>query len=118
MTRLLELENVSKRFPVGKARLPWSGPPSRVHAVDDVSLTVEQGETVGLVGESGCGKSTLVRLITRLLDVTEGKIWFDRRELSEIPARVFARDHKLIPTYEPAKSPAAHARIITRWHSQ
>lgn len=92
MTRLLELENVSKRFPVGKARLPWSGPPSRVHAVDDVSLTVEQGETVGLVGESGCGKSTLVRLITRLLDVTEGKIWFDRRELSEIPARVFARD--------------------------
>lgn len=32
--------------------------------------------------------------------------------------RVFARDHKLIPTYEPAKSPAAHARIITRWHSQ
>ena len=63
-----------------------------VHAVDEVSFTVEEGETVGLVGESGCGKSTLVRLITRLLDVTEGKIWFNRRELSEVPARVFARD--------------------------
>jgi oligopeptide/dipeptide ABC transporter ATP-binding protein len=65
---------------------------SQVHAVDAVSLIVEQGETLGLVGESGCGKSTLVRLITRLLDVTDGKIWFDRRAISDVAARVFARD--------------------------
>ncbi len=92
MTALLELESVSKRFPVGKR--PWfgDGPRSHVHAVDDVSLTVDPGETLGLVGESGCGKSTLVRLITRLLDLTAGKIWFDRRALSDVPARVFARD--------------------------
>ena len=92
MTALLELEGVSKRFPTGHRGFLSSKPPSLVHAVDDISLTVEAGETVGLVGESGCGKSTLVRLITRLLDVTEGKIWFNRRELSEVPARVFARD--------------------------
>ena len=92
MTALLELDGVSKRFPVGNRKLFGRGKPSHVHAVDDVSLTVNRGETVGLVGESGCGKSTLVRLITRLLDVSDGKIWFDRRALSEVPARTFARD--------------------------
>ena len=49
------------------------------------------GETVGLVGESGCGKSTLVRLVTRLLDLTEGSIRFAGGELGTIPARRFAR---------------------------
>ena len=92
MNALLELENVSKRFPVGRKNLFGGKPRAAVHAVDDVSFTVGQGETVGLVGESGCGKSTLVRLITRLLDATDGKIWFNRRVLSEIPARIFARD--------------------------
>ncbi len=92
MTPLLELERVSKRFPLGKRGLFRRGPPSQVHAVDDVSFTVLPGETVGLVGESGCGKSTLVRLITRLLDTTEGTIWFDRREISGVPARLFAED--------------------------
>jgi len=92
MTTLLELESVSRRFPVGRKPMFGGKARSHVHAVDDVSLTVAQGETLGLVGESGCGKSTLVRLITRLLDPTDGKIWFDRRELSDVPARVFARD--------------------------
>ena len=92
MTTLLELESISKRFPVGRRRVFGGKPPAFVHAVDNVSFSVAQGETVGLVGESGCGKSTLVRLITRLLDVSDGKIWFNRRELSEVPARVFARD--------------------------
>jgi oligopeptide/dipeptide ABC transporter ATP-binding protein len=92
MTVLLELDGVSKRFPVGHRSFFGGGQQSHVHAVDDVSLTVNQGETVGLVGESGCGKSTLVRLITRLLDVSDGKIWFDRRALSDVPAQFFARD--------------------------
>jgi oligopeptide/dipeptide ABC transporter ATP-binding protein len=89
---LLELENVCKRFPAGKRAWLRRTPASFVHAVDQVSFSVGQGETVGLVGESGCGKSTLVRLITRLLDVTDGTIWFNRRSLSEVPARIFARD--------------------------
>jgi oligopeptide/dipeptide ABC transporter ATP-binding protein len=92
MNALLELENVSKRFPAGRRDWLRGTPPSFVHAVDQVSFSVGQGETVGLVGESGCGKSTLVRLITRLLDVTDGTIWFNRRALSEVPARIFARD--------------------------
>jgi oligopeptide/dipeptide ABC transporter ATP-binding protein len=92
MTPLLELDRVSKRFPLGRRR-PFSARlPSQVHAVDQVSFTVAPGETVGLVGESGCGKSTLVRLITRLLDPTEGTIAFDRREISDVPARIFATD--------------------------
>jgi oligopeptide/dipeptide ABC transporter ATP-binding protein len=92
MIPLLELEAVSKRFPLARRSLFGNARPSAVHAVDDVSFSVNPGETVGLVGESGCGKSTLARLITRLLDATEGKIWFDRREISEVPARVFARE--------------------------
>jgi oligopeptide/dipeptide ABC transporter ATP-binding protein len=92
MIPLLELEALGKRFPVGRRPLLNRAPRSQVHAVDQVTFTVHQGETLGLVGESGCGKSTLVRLITRLLDPSDGKIWFDRREISDVPARLFARD--------------------------
>jgi peptide/nickel transport system ATP-binding protein len=58
--------------------------------VEDVSFDVKHAECVGLVGESGCGKSTLVRLITRLLDPTEGRIWFDGQYLEAVPAARFA----------------------------
>jgi peptide/nickel transport system ATP-binding protein len=61
--------------------------PALLHAVDDVSISVEAGESVGLVGESGCGKSTLARLIAP----TSGKIHFQGRDLGELPAHRFAR---------------------------
>jgi peptide/nickel transport system ATP-binding protein len=80
---LLEVASVTKRFPVGAG---W------LHAVEDVSFAIRAGECVGLVGESGCGKSTLVRLITRLLDPTGGRIWFDGRDIGAIRADRFARD--------------------------
>jgi oligopeptide/dipeptide ABC transporter ATP-binding protein len=103
MTPLLDVAELSKRFPVGKALGPIgrlrrrmsAGGPERlpyVHAVDDVSLTIGKGETVGLVGESGCGKSTLVRVLTRLLDPTDGMIKLGPRELSLVPAKSFAMD--------------------------
>lgn len=83
---LLETVALHKRFNVGKtAKGPF------LHAVDDVSIRIEKGESVGLVGESGCGKSTLVRLVARLLDVSEGAIVFDERDIGGIAARKFAR---------------------------
>src|SRR5260221_13192949 len=94
MPALLETANLSKRFARGGAirligRRP--APPSMVYAVDDVNLTIERGETVGLVGESGCGKSTLVRLLARLIDPSDGDISFAGRSIGGSPARRFAR---------------------------
>jgi len=84
MTALMQVERLTKRFPLRGTRR-W------LHAVDDVSFSLAAGECVGLVGESGCGKSTLVRLIARLLDSSEGRIWFDGRYIDAVPARRFAR---------------------------
>jgi oligopeptide/dipeptide ABC transporter ATP-binding protein len=93
---LLEVVSLEKRFPVGKAPVrEWlkrrgPRPVSSLHAVDNVSFTIAPGESVGLVGESGCGKSTLVRLITRMLDASEGDIIFQGRNIGFIPARRFS----------------------------
>jgi peptide/nickel transport system ATP-binding protein len=82
MNNVLDCVDVKKHFPVGKGAL--------LHAVDDVSFFIGQGESIGLVGESGCGKSTLVRLITRMLDPTAGDIIYRGRNIGFIPARQFA----------------------------
>ena len=86
MTPLLEVRNVVKHFSI-KAGVLLDREVARVRAVDDVSLTVEAGETLGLVGESGCGKSTLCRTIMRLLDPTSGSIRFEGREIAGLPVR-------------------------------
>ncbi len=80
---LLEVRDLVKTF-AGK-----SGP---VHAVKGVSFTVNEGQTVGLVGESGCGKSTTSSMIVRLLDPTSGEIRFAGEDLAKIPLQKFARD--------------------------
>ena len=87
---LLETIGLHKRFLVGKTTLSGQRGPY-LHAVDDVSIRIERGESVGLVGESGCGKSTLVRLVTRLLDASDGAIVFNKRDIGGIAAKDFAR---------------------------
>lgn len=79
---ILEVENVKKYFPISKGIL--SKQSGAVRAVDDVSFQVKKGETLGIVGESGCGKSTMARLIIRLLDVTEGRIKLEGRDLTSL----------------------------------
>jgi len=76
---LLEVRNLKKYFPVGGGL--FSRRRGEIRAVDGVSVTVEEGETLGLVGESGCGKSTLGRSILRLIEPTGGEIYFQGKNI-------------------------------------
>ncbi|MDE2515213.1 MAG: ATP-binding cassette domain-containing protein [Rhodospirillales bacterium] len=86
MSRLLEAVALSKHFVLGKKGVFARQAPV-LRAVDHVSLTIETGETLGLVGESGCGKSTLGRLLIRLLPATEGNILFDGVDITALSAK-------------------------------
>ena len=74
---LVEVEHLSIRFPIGRSGF-WGGQVRYVHAVDDVSVTIGKGETLGLVGESGSGKTTFGRALLRRIQPTEGTIRFRR----------------------------------------
>ena len=77
---LVEIRNLTKVFPLGES-IFGGGASGEVRAVDDVSLEIHSGETLGLVGESGSGKSTLGRLVLRLIEPTSGSIAFEGRDL-------------------------------------
>jgi len=88
---LMEIASLRKHFPI-KTGL-W-GEPKLVRAVDDVDLTIEEGESFGLVGESGCGKTTLGKLILRLLEPTAGKVSFDGHSLFDLGKEEMRRIRK------------------------
>jgi len=75
MSKLLEVSHLKKYFKTPRGML---------HAVDDVSFTLNEGETLGVVGESGCGKSTLGRTVLGLTDATDGKIVFGGRDVTNV----------------------------------
>ena len=77
MEKLLEVQHLKKFFPVSGGML---------HAVDDVSLSIAKGETLGVVGESGCGKSTFARTLIHLLESTDGRIFFEDRDVTRLNA--------------------------------
>jgi ABC-type oligopeptide transport system ATPase subunit len=97
---LVEIRNLSKVYPQGESVLTGkSGGRGEVRAVDDVSLDIVAGETLGLVGESGSGKSTLGRLILRLIEPTSGSIYFDGHDLraaGAVEMRRLRRDMQII----------------------
>ncbi|MFZ9857556.1 MAG: ABC transporter ATP-binding protein [Roseiflexaceae bacterium] len=76
---LLEVNNLVKHFPIRSGLLRRVT--GQVRAVDDVSFTINKGETLGLVGESGCGKTTVGRTLLRLVPATSGSVTFDGREV-------------------------------------
>ena len=75
---LLEVKNLKKYF---------NTPGGKLHAVDNVNFTIEEGKTLGIVGESGCGKSTTGRTILKLLEPTSGQIIFDGQDITDYSPR-------------------------------
>ena len=75
---ILQVKNLKKYFETKKGYL---------HAVDDVSFSIEKGKTLGVVGESGCGKSTLGRTILRLLEPTSGQVIFNGEDIALLRKR-------------------------------
>jgi oligopeptide/dipeptide ABC transporter ATP-binding protein len=85
MSEMLRVEGLEKHFPLKAGVLKRTV--GHIRAVDGVDLTIERGETLGVVGESGCGKTTLGRSIVKLLEPTAGRIVFEGRDLTPLGRR-------------------------------
>jgi oligopeptide/dipeptide ABC transporter ATP-binding protein len=82
MSKILEVQNLKKYFAVPRGSL---------HAVDDVSFSINEGETLGIVGESGCGKTTLGRAILRLQEPTAGSVIYEGMDITEFSKQEMRR---------------------------
>jgi oligopeptide transport system ATP-binding protein len=90
--KLVEVKNLKQYFKVGGT--PFK--PKYVKAVDDVSLYINRGETLGLVGESGCGKTTIGRTIIRLYEPTDGKIFYDGQDITKVKMFPYRRKMQIV----------------------
>lgn len=97
MAPVIEVQNLKKYFPTPRGLL---------HAVDDVTFTIEKGKTLGVVGESGCGKSTLGRTIIHLHESTSGKVLLEGEPVNNLKGKALraAREKMQIIFQDPYSS--------------
>lgn len=88
---ILQVDKLIKHFPAGSSFFSFRDRGFDLIAVDGVSFSIPKGGTLGLVGESGSGKSTTARLITRLIEPTAGKVYFQGQEILSLSARAFRK---------------------------
>lgn len=121
MKNFIEIQGLKKSF--GERKL-FGKSENFLKAVDDVSLRIEKGKTLGLVGESGCGKSTLGRCILRLADADEGKIFYEGNDLLSISEKDFVPYRKKMQivfqdpysTLNPRMTVASILKEIVKFH--
>jgi oligopeptide/dipeptide ABC transporter ATP-binding protein len=90
-TPIIQIDRLKKHFTIGSGGFFRRRAVQTLHAVDDVSLAIQPGEALGLVGESGCGKSTLSRVLSRLVDPTGGRIKINGEDVTDLDTAAFTR---------------------------